>query len=100
MAKDLFYPQLYKCPNFECGKIEKYYVWQSKLRKAKHKCIKCETKITAKEIHFEEEVNVPAIRTQTKNRFYNSTSGKKEVLEKYLHKPTLKKSGRTVNDLV
>jgi hypothetical protein len=100
MARDIFYPQLYKCPNPKCGKAEKYYVWQSELRKTKHKCILCETKITVKDIHFEEEVNVPAIKTQTKNRFYNSTSGKKEILEKYLHKPTLKESGRTVNDLV
>jgi hypothetical protein len=83
MPNDSYYPQLYKCP--KCGKVEKYYVWKSEVGKAKHVCL-CGARLGVKSIHFEEVSNVPAIRTPTVNRYYSGKAGKKEILEKYLHK--------------
>jgi PHP family Zn ribbon phosphoesterase len=86
---DKYYPQKYQCK--ACSKIEKYYVWLSEIKTAEHACT-CGGVIAAGDIYFEAESNSPAIKTSTKNRFYSGTTGKKEILEKYLHKPSLDKS--------
>jgi hypothetical protein len=88
MADDRYYPQLFKRSN--CGLEQKYYLWLSKLKRFRVKC-QCGAKVTGKDIFFPAEVNVPVIKTMTKNRFYDGPSGRKEILAKYLHKPTLKR---------
>lgn len=70
----------------------KEYVWLSNPKKLKVKC-SCGNRLTVNDINFLPEINVPAIKTMTKNRFYEGPEGKREILNKYLHKGAHGKKG-------
>jgi hypothetical protein len=99
IIKMKYAPNLYKCPS--CFTEQKHYTWDSEVTKKKFKCInpECKSKVGAKDIYFPPVVNVPAIKTPTVNRFYNGVEGRKQILEKFLHKPTMKKNNQTAAEL-
>jgi len=63
--RDTFSKRLYKC---RCGTINENFVWQSDIKNNSFKCIKCNKPLCFKNLLKVEKVQLPSIRTDTKNR--------------------------------
>lgn len=65
MAKDTYYPQMYK--NSEGG-IETHYVWSSKIEETVHTSTMTGETLTCDHLYIEDVPAAPAIKTPTKKR--------------------------------
>lgn len=63
--KNTFGKRNYKC---KCGALNEDFVWQTELNKHKFKCIQCKKTLEYKDLLKTEKVQLPSIRTDTKNR--------------------------------
>jgi hypothetical protein len=63
--RNTFGKRTYKC---KCGSIQEDYVWQTELNKHKFKCSQCNKSIGFEQLNKVEKVQLPSIRTDTKNR--------------------------------
>ena len=63
--KDTYGKRLYKC---KCGAINEDFVWQNDINKHKFKCVKCNKTLGFEDLLKVEKVQLPSIRTDTKNR--------------------------------
>lgn len=58
--------QLYIC---KCGQEFKYYVWDNEIETTEFSCPKCAEKLSAQNRVENKKIEVPGIKTPTKNRF-------------------------------
>jgi len=63
--KNTYGKRTYKC---KCGSIEEQFIWQSELDKHKFKCSHCKKSVGIEQLNKVEKVQLPSIRTDTKNR--------------------------------
>ena len=85
MARDRYYPQLYKCPS--CGMVQEHYIWASQAEEAKHNCTSCGSEIRYTEMYEEKvekvytgvgKMSIQAVQAERKKR--STDHFKKEVM--------------------
>lgn len=62
-----YLPHIYLCP--KCGVESKHHVWDNEIETTEFSCPKCAEKLSAQNRVENKKIEVPGIKTPTKNRF-------------------------------
>lgn len=65
-ATMIYYTETYKCPH--CNLVQSHFVWDNELKTTIHECDQCHQGLIYNDIFHPKKIQVPGLRTPTKNR--------------------------------